>query len=148
LTDLHKGKRSPGKGIVIQPDYVDLAEKKKRTPGMEFVGKRSGHISQSFNFPTGSFGMEIMRRKVPKVMLDRKRSPGMEFVGKRATNSDPRKQFMVKRAPGMEFVGKRSHEMNMVVKRAPGMEFVGKRSPKKVDYMHLLGNMQANGFMF
>ena len=78
----------------------------------------------------------------------RKRSPGMEFVGKRAINSDPRKQFVVKRAPGMEFVGKRSHGMEVVAKRVPGMEFVGKRSPEKVDYMHLLGNMQANGFMF
>jgi hypothetical protein len=48
----------------------------------------------------------------------------------------------------MEFVGKRSHGMKMVAKRVPGMEFVGKRSPEKVDYMHLLGNMQANGFMF
>ena len=147
FTDLHQGKRSPGNGIVIQPDYEDLAEKKKRAPGMEFVGKRSGRILQSVTIPTGSFGMEIMRRKAPKMMFDRKRSSGMEFVGKRSTNSEPRKQFM-KRAPGMEFVGKRSHEMDMVVKRVPGMEFVGKRSPEKVDYMHLLGNMKANGFMF
>ena len=146
MTDLHQGKRSPGNGI--QPDYEDLAEKRKSGPGMEFVGEKSGRISQSVNFPSGSFGMEIMRRKAPKMRFVRKRFPGMEFVGKRATNSDPRNQFMVKRAPGMEFVGKRSHDMDMVVKRVPGMEFVGKRSPEKVDYMHLLGNMQANGFMF
>ena len=148
LPDLHQGKRSPGNGIVIQPDYEDLAEKKKRAPGMEFVGKRSRRISQSVNFPSGSFGMEIMRRKAPNMKFYRKRSPGMEFVGKRAINSDPRKQFMVKRAPGMEFVGKRSQGMEVVAKRVPGMEFVGKRSPEKVDYMHVLGNMKANGFMF
>jgi hypothetical protein len=148
LTDLHQGKRSPGNGIVIQPDYEDLAEKKKRAPGMEFVGKRSGQVSEGVNFPSGSFGMEIMMPKAPDMKFNRKLSQGMEFVGKRATNSDPRKQFMVKRAPGMEFVGKRSYEIDMVVKRVPGMEFVGKRSPEKVDYMHLLGNMQANGFMF
>ena len=91
---------------------------------MEFVGKRSWRISQSVNFPIGSFGMEIMRQKAPKIKFDRKRSPGMEFVGKR------------------------SHGMEVVVKRVPGMEFVGKRSPAKVDYMHLLGDMQANDFMF
>ena len=134
MTDLHQGKRSPGNQIVIQPDYEDLAEKRKRAPGMEFVGKRSGQVSQSINLPSGSFGMEIMRQKAPKIKFDRKHSPGMEFVGKRATNSDPRKQFMVKRAPGMEFVGKRAPGMEFVGKRAPGMEFVGKRSFKDYDY--------------
>jgi hypothetical protein len=126
LTDLHQGKRSPGNGIVIQPDYEDLAEKRKRVPGMEFVGKRSGQISQSINFPSESFGMEILRRKAQKMKFDRKRSPGMEFVGKWEMNSDPRKQFMVKRAPGMEFVGKRSHGMDLVVKRVPGWNLLGK----------------------
>ena len=107
LTDLHQGKRNQDNGIVSHPDYEDLAEKNKRAPGMEFVGKRSGQILQSINFPSGSSGMKIMRRKAPKMKFDRKRSPGMEFVGKRATNSDPRKQFMVKRAPGMAKDGRR-----------------------------------------
>ena len=78
---------------------------------MEFVGKRSEGIIESYNLPVvDTEGWGAME----------KRAPGMEFVGKRA--------------PGMEFVGKRAPGMEFVGKRAPGMEFVSKRSFKDYDY--------------
>jgi hypothetical protein len=85
-------------------DFSYFIVNQKRVPGMEFVGKRSEGIMDSYNLPVGdTTGWGEME----------KRAPGMEFVGKRA--------------PGMEFVGKRAPGMEFVGKRAPGMEFVGKR---------------------
>jgi hypothetical protein len=108
LADLHLVKRGPGM------HFSDFIVNQKRVPGMEFVGKRSEGIVDSYNLPvvdTQGWGeTETME----------KRAPGMEFVWKRA--------------PGMEFVGKRAPGMEFVGKRAPGMEFVGKRSFKDYDY--------------
>ena len=95
-------------------DFSDFIVNQKRVPGMEFVGKRSKGIIESYNLPVGNTqGWGEIENK-------EKRAPGMEFVGKRA--------------PGMEFVGKRAPGMEFVGKRAPGMEFVGKRSFNDYDY--------------
>ena len=75
-------------------DFSNFIVNQKRVPGMEFVGKRSEGIQESYNLPVGDIqGWGEMD----------KRAPGMEFVGKRA----PGMEFVGKRAPGMEFVGKR-----------------------------------------
>ena len=112
LADQHLVKRGPrGEKMEfsgIPSEYSDFVFNQKRVPGMEFVGKRSEGMMQSYNIPVvgnrGWMGMELMG----------KRAPGMEFVGKRA----PGMGFVGKRAPGMEFVGKRSPGIPFVVKRA------------------------------
>ena len=90
----------------------------KRVPGMEFVGKRSEGMIQSYNIP-------VLDKLGWSETNIGKRAPGMEFVGKRA----PGMEFVGKRANGMEFSGKRAPVLEIIDKRAPDMEFVGKRAP-------------------
>ena len=68
------GKRSEGMIQIYNIPAVDQRElkeleKRKRAPGMEFVGKRAP-------------GMEFVGKRVPGMEFIGKRAPGMEFVGK------------------------------------------------------------------
>jgi hypothetical protein len=66
LAEQYLVKRGPG------IDFSDFILNQKRFPGMEFVGKRSEGIIESYNLPVldteGGGAME-------------KRAPGMEFAG-------------------------------------------------------------------
>ena len=85
---------TPEGGILGTPEGGILTTqwKRKRAPGMEFVGKRGEGLVQSDSIP-------LLYKRGWRGML--KRAPGMEFVGKRV----PGHTAVRKRVPGAEFVG-------------------------------------------
>ena len=82
---------SPERGILATPErgIMTAQWKRKRAPGMEFVGKRRDGVFPSDKIP-------LIHKRDWTEML--KRAPGMEFVGKRVLGN-------AKRVPGAEFVG-------------------------------------------
>ena len=105
------------------PAYSAIVMNPQRGLGMEFLGKRSVGIENSYNrVPVVELEpvVQEVQDRGPNVV--RKRGLGMEFVGKRTAGFN----VVRKRVPGMEFIGKRMPGMEFVGKRVPGMEFVGR----------------------
>ena len=98
---------------------------------MEFVGKRSGNY-----FPKRQFGLEMDRTGATRKRFDTKRFRGVERVSNR------------NRAPGIKYGGKLKPGLQNMIKRGPDMQSMNQHNSEKFDYMHLLGNMRANGYMF
>ena len=86
---------TPERGILATPERGILTTqwKRKRAPGMEFVGKRREGLVQSDSIPL------LYKREWTEML---KRAPGMEFVGKRVLCND----VIGKRVPGVDFMGK------------------------------------------